>query len=219
MDRAAATAYNCKDMSEKRRFLDRVYDLVHPAEARQLYDQWSDSYDADLADHGYAAPDRCAAALLAAGADPAAPLLDYGCGTGLAGKAFRNKGFSVIDGADISADMLEKAAASGIYRRLRPITPDDPLPFAPGAYTNIAAVGVFSPGHAPPETIDRVMEKLDPGGRFVFSLNDHVLADPAWMGRIMEQVDCGGAVLEFREHGDHLPELGVGATVCVLRRA
>ncbi len=201
-----------------RRFLDKVYDLVHPAEAQQLYGQWSESYEADVGAAGYVTPERCAEALTEVGADPDAPLLDFGCGTGLSGKAFKEQGFSVIDGADISPDMLAEAGAKGVYRDLLPISPDDPLPFEPTEYANIAAVGVFSPGHAPPETIDAVMDKLGPGGRFVFSLNDHALEDPTWMGRIIEHVDCGTAVLEFRKHGPHLPDLDIGSSVCVLRR-
>ena len=124
----------------------------------------------------------------------------------------------MIDGADISSDMLAEAGTKGIYRNLLTIDPADPLPFQRGTYANIAAVGVFSPGHAPPRTIDAVMAKLGSGGRFVFSLNDHALENPCWMGRVMEQIDCGAAILEFREHGPHLPDLGLASSVCVLRR-
>ncbi len=114
--------------------------------------------------------------------------------------------------------MLERARALGVYRDLFPGDLTEPLPVATGAYAAMAAVGVINPGHAPPETVDAVLERLPPGGLFVFSLNDHALADPAFGAKADELIARGAAECPFREHGPHLPGIGLEATVYVLRK-
>ena len=202
-----------------KKFLDGAYDLDGPDETRALYADWAASYDAEIAANGYATPRRCAEALAAIAEDRSAPVLDIGCGTGLSGLALRAAGFATIDGSDVSAEMLEGARArTDIYRSLRQVTLEDPFPFAPGTYQHITAVGVFSPGHAPPETLDAVLDLLPAGGCFCFSLNDHALADPAYPKKIDAVTEAGTADLVFREHGPHLPGRGLEADVCVLKK-
>lgn len=203
----------------RKQFLDQVYDLDGPDETRALYDAWSESYDAEVAASGYVTPNRCAKALARCSADRDLPLLDIGCGTGLSGAAFRLAGFEEIDGTDLSAEMLEQARAKGVYRDLIQTEPDNPLPMEPGAYANIAAVGVFSPGHGPPNLIDAAIDHLPSGGCFVFSLNDHALQDPGYQARINEQVDCGVAWVEVKDYGAHLPAIGLKSLVYALRKA
>lgn len=205
-------------MRVKKRFLDRVYETDGSDEVRALYATWSESYDAEVAESGYATPRRCAQALARCVQDRAAPVLDIGCGTGLSGVAFRAVGLSTIDGSDFSAEMLAEARAKGIYRDLIRADLNDPLPFAAGDYAHAAAVGVFSPDHAPPETIDAVMNLLPPGGCFVFSLNDHALQDRGYHVRLREWTDCGSALVEVKEYGPHLPKIGLKAMVYVLRK-
>ncbi|MFQ5622192.1 MAG: class I SAM-dependent DNA methyltransferase [Paracoccaceae bacterium] len=204
---------------EKKRFLEGAYSLDGAEATREFYDAWSKSYDEEIRESGYASPARCAAALRRFAADRSAPLLDIGCGTGVSGEAFRAAGFMTIDGTDFSADMLAVAQGKkGLYRKLTKTDVTDPFPIATGEYANIAAVGVLSPGHAPAETLDTVMSLLNPGGNFVFSLNDHALEDGRYEDRIREHVDAGSSVLAFREYGEHLPKIGLKATVYVLRR-
>ena len=115
--------------------------------------------------------------------------------------------------------MLAQARAKGVYRQLTQTDLDDPLPFAAGTYPMIAAVGVLTPGHAPAATVAAVMARLPRGGLFVFSLNDHGLASADYTGRINDQLDCCAAQLLFREHGAHLPGIGMESTVFVLKKA
>ncbi|MEM9048076.1 MAG: methyltransferase domain-containing protein [Pseudomonadota bacterium] len=217
-----------------RKFLDSVYDLDGVADTKALYADWAATYDAEVAENGYATPRRCAQALADAvgqgGADraaneaaneavgKAAPLLDIGCGTGLSGLAFAAAGFTALDGSDLTEAMLDQARARGVYRRvwLADISAD--APFETGRYTHAAAVGLISPGHAPAGLIDAVMAALPSGGCFVFSLNDHALADPSYEGRVREHADTGAAQVLFRDHGDHLPGIGLQSTVYVLRK-
>jgi len=203
---------------EPRKFLTSAYHLGSADDARRHYDEWAASYDDELAANRYATPARCAEALAAFAPDLTAPVLDIGCGTGLSGLALREAGFTTVDGTDLSAEMLEKAKALGVYRELFLGDLNEPLPVAPGAYGAMTAVGVINPGHAPPETIGAVLELLQPGGLFVFSLNDHALADPAFEAKVDDVIARGLAECPFREHGPHLPGIGLEATVFVLRK-
>jgi predicted TPR repeat methyltransferase len=202
----------------ERRFLDSAYTLPDRQATAAFYRDWAASYDDEITRNGYAKPARCAAALAERVADRAAPLLDIGCGTGLSGLALRAAGFTTIDGTDFSAEMLARAEARGVYRRLFRGDLAEPLPVGPGAYANAAAVGVVSPGHAPPETIDAVLALLPSGGCLVLSLNDHALSEPAFPGKIEHLVADGRVELLFREHGPHLPGIGLEATVYALRK-
>lgn len=205
-------------MAEPKGFLDKVYDLAGGQQTRALYDDWSESYDTEVADNGYATPGRAAAALFAHAKDPGAPLLDIGCGTGISGRALNEAGFTVIDGCDFSPEMLKKAGMKGVYRQLIQTDLNDPFPFKDGAYPLMSAIGVLNPGHAKPEVLDQILAKLPRGGLVVFSLNDHAMADPGYEGRLNENLDCGYATLLFREYGPHLPKIGLRSTVYVLQR-
>ena len=134
-------------MTEK--FLDKVYDARDAASTRQLYDEWAATYEAEVAENGYVTPGRCAAALADQMTDLSAPILDFGCGTGLSGLALKTAGFEVIDGVDLSADMLAEARSKGAYRKLSQIEADTPLPHQPSEYAAIAAIGVIGAGAAP----------------------------------------------------------------------
>ena len=199
-------------------FLNKAYTARTPEETRQLYDDWAASYEAEIAENGYATPGRCAAALAAHMEDKSAPILDFGCGTGLSGLALKLAGFSTIDGVDLSADMLAQAGDKAAYRSLAQIGPGSPPPGHVGDYAAIAAIGVIGAGAAPIGTFDLIMGALGRGGKFVLSFNDHALEDPVNEARISEWTDCGAARLLFKEYGPHLPGIGVNANVYVLEK-
>jgi predicted TPR repeat methyltransferase len=199
-------------------FLNKAYKSRDAASTRALYDDWAASYETEISEHGYATPGRCAAALAAHVPDTDATILDFGCGTGLSGRALKLAGFGVIDGVDLSADMLKRAKTKGIYRKLSQIEAAVPLLHRPGAYAAIAAIGVIGAGAAPLAAFDTVMNGLARGGRFVFSFNDHSLQDPAFENKVHHYVNAGTARILFREHGDHLPGLDIKSTVYVIEK-
>ncbi len=199
-------------------FLTRAYGARDADGTRKLYDDWSTSYEAELNENGYATPGRCAAALAAVSNDLAAPILDFGCGTGLSGLALRLAGFTVIDGVDLSADMLALARQKSLYRALARIEADTPLPHSPGDYAAIAAIGVIGAGAAPLSVFDTIMDGLAKGGRFVLSFNDHALADPLNEGKIHAWTDSGRAHLLSNEYGAHIPGIGLKSRVYVLEK-
>lgn len=203
---------------EKGGFFEEVYGLDDAGDTRRLYDRHATGYDAEVRASGYVSPRRSAEALAGLLADRATPILDLGCGTGLSGEAFRDAGFTVLDGTDFSAEMLAVAEGKGIYRRLTKGDLHEPIPAAPGAYSVIAAIGVFSPGHAPAEMIDTVLDLLPPGGLFVFTLNDHALEEQVYEARTTAAVEGGRAEIAFNEYGEHLTARAIGSRIYVLKR-
>ena len=201
-----------------KRFLKTSYGLETADQTRDYYQDWAASYDDEITENGYATPARCAAALARHAPDLTKPLLDIGCGTGLSGIAFQKAGFTALDGNDLSPDMLAQAEARGIYRSLGLVDLNNPLDFAIGAYDYIAAVGVISVGHAPAHTIIDMLDKLLPGGLFVFSLNDPTLAEGSFTATLDKVLADEQAELCESHHDTHLPGFGMESTVIVLRK-
>ena len=187
-------------------------------ETQQIYADWAGSYDKDVAEWGYATPRRVAMALRQCDANVAKPVLDYGCGTGLCGMALKITGFDVVDGTDISAEMLEKAEALDAYRQVWKGEPGTLGHIKAGDYSAIAACGVVSLGAAPPETLDILIEALGPGGFLAFSYNEATMADRRYTDRLDVAVLAPDLELVFEEEGPHLPAKDMTSTVYVLRR-
>lgn len=196
-------------------FIEQAFDDRDTAAARAFYDQWAPDFEADITTQGYAAPRRCAEALAECVPHRTEKILDFGCGTGLAGQAFADAGFTHIDGVDLSSAMLEQARKKSIYRTLSLIKADAT---PKGKYDVISAVGVIGLGAAPSSTIDVLMHALPKGGKLVFSFNDHALADPMQTGRLNEWIDCGAAGVLFTDHGPHLPAQDMDSTVYVVEK-
>ncbi|MFL2805936.1 MAG: class I SAM-dependent DNA methyltransferase [Paracoccaceae bacterium] len=200
-----------------RKFLDEVYKLKNSDETIGFYKDWSNSYDQELFINGYITPLRCAKALETVNASKDEKIMDIGCGTGLSGEAFKKLGFTNIDGSDFSNEMLQIAKSKNIYSNLILSNNKNPLNFK-GVYSNSAAVGVFSPLHAMPDMVSRILKVAKIGGFFVFSLNDHALENPGYKQAITDLVDNRNAEIVFEEYGDHLPKIKLNALIFVLKR-
>jgi predicted TPR repeat methyltransferase len=194
-------------------FDPRLWTQRSPEETRDLYTNWAATYDADVTGAGYATPARLAEALAGHCPDLTAPLLDFGCGTGLSGQALRGAGFTTLDGTDITPEMLEKAADRGIYRKLWPSDPGDA---PPAGYATIAAIGVVSLGAAPASTLATLLGALAPGGLLGFSYNDATLADAGYMAALEAAQSDADRIHDA--YGPHLPARDMGSRVYVLRK-
>jgi predicted TPR repeat methyltransferase len=147
---------------------------------RRLFDQHADSFDAKLTAHlDYRAP----AVLLKAVRDVAGTplrigsMLDLGCGTGLAGAAFRPH-VDWLVGVDLSPGMIAKARAKGLYDRLAECDLNDFL--AAEAETQArhhlvvaADVVAYSNDHDLAPIVAAVARVLAPGGLLAFTAETH----------------------------------------------
>ncbi|MFN3294803.1 MAG: class I SAM-dependent DNA methyltransferase, partial [Gemmobacter sp.] len=116
---------------------------------------------------------------------------DVGAGTGLCAEALRAQGFAgEIDGVDLSAEMLARARAKGLYRALHHADVTRPLPWT-GRYEGLVSSGTFTHGHVGPEALGPLLAVLAPGALLAVSVNlgvwermgfDAALA--TWAGRL-----------------------------------
>ncbi|MEO1291641.1 MAG: methyltransferase domain-containing protein [Pseudomonadota bacterium] len=199
-------------------FLPRAYGFKKLTETTAFYDEWAKTYEAELAKAGYVTPRRCAEALAQLDPSRSGPVADLGCGTGLAGLALRAVGFEPVDGLDFSAGMLDQARAHGCYRHLVQGDMSEPLALPEPHYAHAVASGVLVPGHAPAIAIRHSFATVKPGGFFVWTLNDKAAADPSYRVTSDALVDEGLAEQVFEEHGDHVPGIGLKASVIALRK-
>jgi predicted TPR repeat methyltransferase len=202
----------------QKKFLDEVYKAGGQRSIVDLYDEWAGTYDSELEEADYATPARLAAALAETDTSTETRVLDYGCGTGLSGLALVAQGYTLIDGADVSAQMLAGAEAKQIYGRLWQVDPEAPFPVNPGDYGAIVAAGVVSPGAAPASLLGDLADLLENGGRLAFSFNDHALSDETYVEALRALPDRGMTCL-LEEYGDHLPGIGLKSTVYVFDKA
>lgn len=151
--------------------LDDVYGAKTPEAARQLYDDWSRSYDADNLRKGFRLP-SLAAGMLARhlGSVTPGPILDAGCGTGLVGETLAILGYGPITGCDLSPEMIAAARRTGVYADFTVANMATRLPFDDNAFAAFTCIGSFGPGHAPPESLRELARVICPGGIGVFNL-------------------------------------------------
>jgi predicted TPR repeat methyltransferase len=139
---------------------------------RTLFDQYAPRFDRALADLSYSAPEKLREAVtkhrLRFGT-----MLDLGCGTGLAGAAFRPHTDWLV-GVDLSSKMIEEARRKGLYDRL---AVGDIAPFLGqeperSAHLVIAA-DVFAYVADLPDVCAAAARVLDDGGLFGFTVETH----------------------------------------------
>ncbi|MEA2987073.1 MAG: hypothetical protein QOD94_3327 [Alphaproteobacteria bacterium] len=152
-----------------------------PAYVRTLFDHYAPDFDRSLTEGlNYSAPRLLLTAVEAAGRGAGramhfAAMLDLGCGTGLAGAAFRAKADRLV-GVDLSPRMIEQARQKNIYDRLEV---GDLLGFlaveqgAGNKYALILASDVFAylPDLAPVARAASAV--LTRGGLFAFSVESN----------------------------------------------
>ncbi|QCG98641.1 tetratricopeptide repeat protein [Azospirillum sp. TSA2s] len=146
---------------------------------RALFDRYADRFDQDLVGKlGYAAPE-----LLRSAVDRVTPgaaglrILDLGCGTGLAGVAFKPLA-SRLAGVDLSPRMVEKARQRRLYDELTVGDVVEAMERAPGGWDLLVAadVLVYIGDLAP--VFAAAARALPPGGRFAATV-ERLPGEPA----------------------------------------
>ena len=142
-----------------------------PGYVRHLFDQFSADYDARMIGQlGYAAPQILLglAEMVMPGRE-GLPILDLGCGTGLAGLAFRPLA-SRLDGVDLSPAMIEKARARGIYDHLDVADLESTLVASGPAYDLILAADTLVYLGDLASVFKAARGRLSPDGFFLFTV-------------------------------------------------
>jgi SAM-dependent methyltransferase len=144
-----------------------VFEAQNAEELAARYDEWSASYEVDMDDHGGPVE---AAAVVARYVDRNARILDAGCGTGIPGKLLAERGYTHLEGLDLSAGMLREAGKKGCYAALHQRTLGEPLNFETASFDAVLSVGVFARAHAPARSFEELIRITRPGGHIIFTL-------------------------------------------------
>jgi SAM-dependent methyltransferase len=162
----------------------RARSISSVEQAAALYAEWASSYDAEVfGELGFTGSARIAELLAGVLPDPTLPVIDLGCGTGAVGRRLAELGVTVVDGVDLSPEMLAVAAESGAYRHLTvaDLNALGAQPYSP--YAASVSAGTFTTGHVGPAVVPRLLDLLRPDGVVawviaiaVWPLFEHVLA-------------------------------------------
>jgi len=154
--------------------LGAVYAATEAAEVAAAYDNWAETYEAEMRRAGYRHPSVALALLARHLPKGAGPILDAGAGTGMVGEWMGIVGYPQVEALDISAGMLAVAARKGVYAKLHNIALGSALPFADGAYAGVICTGVFTTGHVGCEALAELVRVTRAGGAIVATVKDTV---------------------------------------------
>lgn len=183
--------------------LDKVYDVAGPEGNRRLYASWAETYESGfVVDSGYVYHRQAAEVFCEEFALLDQPVLDVGCGTGIVGAELARLGVSVIDGIDISPEMLAEAEAKThdsrpLYRRLIEADLTASTALADRAYAGIVSSGAFTHGIFGPETISELLRAARPQARFALGINSAHF-DKAGFGDWLQQRQSTGLITGLR---------------------
>jgi len=144
--------------------LEGAYSLQDEQDNIAYYKDFAAHYDAGFADAmGYNAPNALAKVFHEIATERDTPIADIGCGTGLAAQALELPK-NVIDGYDISTEMLDKARQKNLYRNLYNANLKQSLEAYPNDYGALISVGTFTLGHLGPNDLGNLLALVRAGG-------------------------------------------------------
>lgn len=198
--------------------LARNYGEKTSDDFRAVYREWADNYDRDLIDEfGYLAPQAAVACLKTHLPSLNAPILDMGCGTGLVGQLLFDAGYQIIDGLDLSFEMLEKARALGVYRALDEADLTEQLTLEP-IYQAVICVGVFSHQPSQPFDLARLFSALAPDGVLVATVNGKGWKEIGWEVLLEQSAEQNGFRIESVSDIPYLTRQNISGKLLTLRR-
>ena len=152
-------------MTEKPiKLLEGAYNLQNEADNIAYYKDFAALYDDGFADAlGYNTPNALAETFLEIATEADRPIADIGCGTGLVAGAL-GLPRDVIDGYDISSEMLDKAREKHLYRAVYQANLKQALEAYPNDYGALISVGTFTLGHLGPQDLGNLLGFLRKDG-------------------------------------------------------
>ena len=164
----------------------------------RVYDGWARDYDRDI----WASGNPYVALMVGLAGryipDRNARILDGGCGTGNMAQLLRLIGYANIVGIDASDGMLAAARAKGCYAELHKMLLGARIDLPAESFDAVTAAGVLTHGHAPPDSLDGLIEVARPGAPIIFSISKIAMDDGGFGPKIAELDRSGAWSLEER---------------------
>jgi predicted TPR repeat methyltransferase len=140
---------------------------------RTLFDGYADRFEAHLVELGYRIPGLIRRYVIEfMKVANIGPVLDLGCGTGLVALALSDLMLGPFTGIDLSPRMLDQSRGKQLYATLQEARLPDALRDDTGSWRLILAADVMCYFGGLDEILASVRERLRPGGRFIFSVEE-----------------------------------------------
>ncbi|MGB0385506.1 MAG: class I SAM-dependent DNA methyltransferase [Ardenticatenaceae bacterium] len=199
--------------------LRRVSSLKAGDYSDEIYDEWAGDYDRDLIEeYGYIAPQIAAEAFAEYCPDSNVFIIDYGCGTGLAGEQLKRRGYTNIDGLDISNCMLQEANKNGVYKKLLAGDLTKTINLADGSYDAAICVGAFGNGHVEPEHLPEIIRTIKPEGLIVLYMNGRAYLEDGYAAHFARLEENGTWQIIKTESSNYMNALNRPGRLVVARR-
>ena len=166
-------------MSDETLGLEAAYSVKSPDDNRRLYAKWAATYETSFVDAKQYRYPKAIAEVFNDVVGPVTRVLDIGTGTGLTGMYLqRLRPDLVIDGMDISPEMLEQAKlkmredGAAVYRALyerdltKTVLNENP------PYEALFSSGTFTHGHLGPECLTNLLPLVEDNGWLVVGVNN-----------------------------------------------
>lgn len=169
---------------------------------KRYYEGWAARYNEDLTNENWVAPQvTCDLVRLVATGYCVnnISVLDAGCGTGLVGSGLNERGFKLIDGIDLSEQMVEEASKTQAYRSLRGgvdlnIRPKD---YEGKQYEIVVSCGMFTHGHVQPKALLSLIDYCAEGGFVIISTRNSYMDKTKFERFLNEEVLSPEIELKF----------------------
>jgi len=206
------------DLDAPSEFVDDAYHIEDEGEMVDFYRKWATDYDHEMANVGYLSPASIAAMLIEQLPDTDSDILDLGCGTGLTCRLLAERGYSRLDGIDLSTEMLCVARERGIYRDLLNGNLNDPLQRESDSYDGVISSGTFTHGHVGPEPLDEVFRVLKPGGIFACTVHMDLWQAKGFEASFNTLIDQGVVSLLSRQGDRYFRDGPIEGWFCVYQK-
>ena len=157
---------------EALKLLEGAYAIQTPEDSKVYYKDFSQNYDETFVKQlSYTYPRRVAEELLAH-FDGDGIICDIGCGTGLVGEELKNLNANiVIDGFDISSEMIAVAKTKNVYRNFFELDLTQPVLGVPNDYAALISSGTFTHGHLGPEILVNLLSLCQDNALLTVGIN------------------------------------------------
>lgn len=180
--------------------IQRLVGSKSDEEAKKVYAEWQ-SYDTDLDEYGYVAPQLAAEKLINAVNNTNAHIYDAGCGTGKVGAVLHSVGYKHLQGGDFSESMLQRAQSLNIYEKLSTADFTQPLDYVDNYFDAAISVGVWK-DHFGPVFTEELVRIVKTGGFIALTVRPQFM--PAF-NPIAETLESSGtAQIVCNETGDYI---------------
>lgn len=200
-------------------FVDAAYHLDDEASMVEFYKKWASDYDHQMLEElGYTSPTKIAEQLCPILPDTQAAVFDVGCGTGLTCVFLADKGYTNLDGIDLSPDMVRVAGERGIYRELLVGDVNQPLERDDESYDAVISSGTFTHGHVGPEPLAELFRILKPGGVLACTVHQDLWESMGFDKKFESLVAAGIASQVSCELGSYYKNRQPEGWFCVYRK-